>query len=233
MKKIICIDAGHGGEASGATYEYDGRQIYEKDLNLSIALKLEKELQKYKNVEIIQTRREDISVELIDRIRIAKDHKADYLISLHNNAAPKGDPKPNGCIVLVTGTHYQPKETRVPDIYESSSQLGLSIIEKLKKLGISVPKNFGDPPGNGLYRRKYTPENGTNKTLFYPDGSICDYYFLVRNGVESGIPSIIIEHAFLSNENDYRSYLSTEEKLEKLAKADADGIAEALSLTEK
>lgn len=233
MKTIICIDAGHGGEASGATYEYDGKKIYEKDLNLSIALKLESELHKYKNVEIIQTRREDISLELSDRIQIAIDHKADYLISLHNNAAPKGDPKPNGCVVLVTGTHYQPKESRVPDIYESSRQLGLSIIEKLQKLGISVPKKIGDHPDNGLYRRKFVPEEGTNKTLYYPDGSICDYYFLVRNGVESGIPSIIIEHAFLSNENDYRNYLSTEENLEKLAKADADGIAETLNLTEK
>lgn len=230
-KIIICIDAGHGGKASGATYNYDGKTIYEKDLNLSIAMKLEKELQKYQNVEIIQIRREDDTIELCDRVQIAIDQKAEYLISLHNNAAAQGNPKPNGCMVLVTGSHYQPQESRVPDIYNSSRQLGLSIIDKLQKLGISVQKNIGEDCG--LYRRKHVPEEGASKTLYYPDGSICDYYFLVRKGVESGIPSIIIEHAFLSNENDYRKFLSTEENLEKLAKADSDGIAEALNLTEK
>lgn len=80
-KTIICIDAGHGGEMNGAAYTYDEKKICEKDLNLQIALKLEQELLKYKNIEIIQTRREDITLELHDRIQKAIDNNADYLIS--------------------------------------------------------------------------------------------------------------------------------------------------------
>ena len=38
--KVIYIDPGHGGIDPGATY----KDIYEKDINLSIALKLKKEL---------------------------------------------------------------------------------------------------------------------------------------------------------------------------------------------
>ena len=42
------------------------------------------------------------------------------------------------------------------------------------------------------------------------------------------IPTIIVEHAFLSNVNDYRNYLSTDAQLDALARADAAGILEAV-----
>lgn len=46
--------------------------------------------------------------------------------------------------------------------------------------------------------------------------------------MEAGLPSIIVEHAFLSNEGDYRNFLSTNEKLDALAKADAEAIIESI-----
>jgi len=48
------------------------------------------------------------------------------------------------------------------------------------------------------------------------------------SGTEAGLPTIIIEHAFLSNENDYRNFLCTNDKLDALAKADAEGIIESI-----
>lgn len=230
---IICIDPGHGGETDGATYIYDEFPVYEKDLNLQIALKLEQELQKYENLEVVMTRREDITVGLRERTQIAVDQNADYLISIHNNAAGNPELMPKGCMVLVTASRYQPKETRVPDIYEVSSRLGLSIVEKLQNLGLSLGNELGADSNSGLVRRPYSPEGGARRTYYYPDGSVSDYYALLRYGVEVGIPSIIIEHAYLSNEEDYQAYLATDEDLELLAKADAEGIAEALGLTEK
>ena len=64
----------------------------------------------------------------------------------------------------------------------------------------------------------------------YPDGSYADYYGLIRIGVEAGIPVVIVEHAYISNEQDYRAYLKYSESLQSLADADARGIAEALGL---
>lgn len=229
METILCIDAGHGGEQSGATRVYDGKTIYEKDINLKIALLLEKELQKYQNIKIIQTRTEDTLVGLIERNQIAIDNKADYLISLHNNAAPNPEVKAKGCMLLSTSSHYQPKESKVPSIYESSKRLSLSIVSKLQNLGIHVSKYLDQ----GIYFRLHCPAEGASSTLYYPDGSVADYYSIVRNGVISGIPSIIVEHAYLDNEEDYRNYLETDEKLSLLAKADAEGIAMALELTKK
>ena len=53
----------------------------------------------------------------------------------------------------------------------------------------------------------------------YPDGSMADYYGLINEGTCAGIPTIIVEHAFLSNVNDYRNYLSTDAQLDALAKS--------------
>lgn len=232
-KTTICIDAGHGGETDGATYTYDGVEVFEKDLNLQIALKLEQELQKYENLEVIMTRREDITLGLRERTQIAVDQNADYLISIHNNAAGNPELKPKGCMVLVTTSHYQPQETRVPNLYEASNQLGLAIVGKLQNLGLLLGNELGADSNYGLVQRPYSIEGGAKRTYYYPDGSFSDYYALIRYGVEVGIPSIIVEHAYLSNEEDYRAYLATDEALELLAKADAQGIAEALGLTEK
>lgn len=232
-KTIICIDAGHGGETDGATYTYDGVEVFEKDLNLQIALKLEQELQKYENLEVILTRREDVTLGLRERTQIAADQNVDYLISIHNNAAGNPERKPKGCMVLVTTSHYQPVKTQVTDIYEVSKQLGLAIVGKLQNLGLLLGNELGADSNYGLVQRPYSPEGGARRTYYYPDGSVSDYYALIRYGVEVGIPSIIIEHAYLSNEEDYRAYLATDEALELLAKADAQGIAEALGLTEK
>lgn len=232
-KTVICIDAGHGGENDGATYSYDGAAVYEKDLNLQIALKLEKELQKYENVEVVMTRREDITLGQRERVEIALDQDADYLISIHNNAAGNPEANSRGCMVLVTRSRYQPEGTRLPSIYETSSRLGLSIIEKLQNLGLLLGNELGADSNYGLVQRPYSPDGGARTTSYYPDGSISDYYATIRYGVEEGIPSIIIEHAYLSNEEEYRKYLATEEALEALAKADAQGITEALNLKEE
>jgi len=232
-KTVICIDAGHGGETDGATYTYDEITVYEKDLNLNIAFRLEEELEKYENVEVIQTRTEDTTVELKERVQFAAEQNADYLISIHNNAKANPEGNPKGCMVLVTQSHYQPKEAKVSDIYEVSDQLGLSIVKSLQELGLLLGNELGADSNYGLVKRPYSPEGGARKTRYYPDGSVLDYYALIRYGVEKGIPSIIIEHAYLSNEEDYREYLATEEALQNLAKADAQGIADALGLKEK
>jgi len=229
-KTIICIDPGHGGETDGATYSYDGVAVYEKDLNLQIALKLEEELLKYENIEVVITRREDITLGLKERVQIASDQNADYLISIHNNAPANPEGNPRGCMVLVTRSHYQPEESRVPDIYDISSQLGLSIVGKLQNLGLLLGNELGADSNNGLVQRPYSPDGGAKSTYYYPDGSVTDYYAIIRYGVQAGIPSVIIEHAYLSNEEEYREFLATEEALEELAKADAQGIAEALHL---
>ena len=80
-KRIVCIDAGHGGRDCGA--EGDGTG-YEKDDNLKMALALKKVLEE-KNITVYMTRESDIDVSKEDRVALANNIKADLLISLHRN----------------------------------------------------------------------------------------------------------------------------------------------------
>lgn len=232
-KTVICIDAGHGGETDGAEYVYDGVLIKEKDINLKIAMKLQEELLKYENVETVMTRTEDITMELRPRVQYAVDHNADYLISVHNNAPGNNDFILNGCMVLTTVSHYQAPTAKLPNIYEVSEKLGLAVVEKLQLLGLNIGTDLGAQLNNGIVRRPYSPEGYAKTTSYYPDGSVSDYYALIRFGAEMGLPAIIIEHAYLSNALDYRTYLETEESIAALARADAEGIAQALGLKRK
>ncbi len=84
--KTIVIDPGHGGKDPGT----NGTFYKEKDIALSIALKLEEYFKKYlPEVNVILTRRTDEFVELEERAQIANRNKADLFVSIHCNAAGK------------------------------------------------------------------------------------------------------------------------------------------------
>lgn len=84
LQKVV-IDPGHGGKDPGAV----GRKSMEKDIVLSISLKLGKYIEEnFKDVEVIYTRKEDVFVELFKRADIANSGNADLFISIHANASP-------------------------------------------------------------------------------------------------------------------------------------------------
>jgi N-acetylmuramoyl-L-alanine amidase len=79
----VVIDAGHGGKDSGAK----GRTIYEKAINLSVALKLGNLISENQDrVKVIYTRKTDRFIGLDERANIANRNKADLFISIHANA---------------------------------------------------------------------------------------------------------------------------------------------------
>lgn len=78
---LITIDAGHGGKDTGANAF--GRN--EKDITLSVALKLSKAL-KNKGYKVFLTRNKDIYIGLRDRTKMANDKKSDLFISIHANS---------------------------------------------------------------------------------------------------------------------------------------------------
>ncbi|WP_431799856.1 N-acetylmuramoyl-L-alanine amidase [Halobacillus andaensis] len=82
MKKIV-IDPGHGGSDSGASYQ----GYYEKNFNLTIALKVQSHLQENYEVDIVMTRSRDINLSLNARTQLANNEDADFFLSIHNNAA--------------------------------------------------------------------------------------------------------------------------------------------------
>lgn len=92
-KKIILIDAGHGGTDSGAI-SING--VTEKDVVLFIALEIIRlnELKTDGKLEIYLTRYSDTLISLTDRTKLAKSLRAEAFISLHcnhsNNSKARG-----------------------------------------------------------------------------------------------------------------------------------------------
>jgi N-acetylmuramoyl-L-alanine amidase len=81
---IVVIDAGHGGKDTGASCCGNKK---EKDVALSIALKLKKRL-KRKGYRVYMTRDNDSFVKLPQRTKFANKKRADIFVSIHANAAP-------------------------------------------------------------------------------------------------------------------------------------------------
>lgn len=84
LKKVIVIDAGHGGKDVGAS----GAQGFEKEINLAAALALKARLEKSGRYQVVMTRNSDVYVPLETRVRIAQRANADLFISLHSDSGP-------------------------------------------------------------------------------------------------------------------------------------------------
>lgn len=222
-KTTICIDAGHGGSNEGTKETYDGVLIKEKDINLVIAKKLQWYLEQNDNLNVIMTRTSDTDVSIGGRIDYAKGNNADYVISVHINSKSQDNTNPRGCMVLMSCSRYQPSDSRFASIYDKENMLANAIIRNLNNIGIPIADDWNTEYTNGILQRTNTVNE------LYPDGSPADYYGLIYNGTYAGIPAIIIEHSFLSNENDYRTHFSTDSQLDALARADAQGILEVVN----
>jgi len=82
--RTYVIDAGHGGLDSGAI---GVRGTLEKDINLSVARELARQLRKVKDVKVIMTRDKDEFIALAQRTAIANHANADLFVSIHCNSA--------------------------------------------------------------------------------------------------------------------------------------------------
>jgi len=79
-QKIILVDAGHGGEDSGAIGK---NKSQEKSVNLAIAKKLVAIINKNSDLKAVLTRSGDYYIPLTKRITIAQKENATMFISIH------------------------------------------------------------------------------------------------------------------------------------------------------
>lgn len=82
----IVIDPGHGGKDAGCI----GKILKEKDLNLSIALRVGELIEaNCPHVKVIYTRKSDLFITLMERTEKANKAKADLFLSIHADAIPR------------------------------------------------------------------------------------------------------------------------------------------------
>lgn len=204
---VIVIDPGHGGVQSGCELKYDGVLVSESVLCLKIANYCrEYLLEHYENVEVLLTREEDEDIELSDRVNFAAEQGADYMLSIHLNA---DEGYARGALGLVPRGKYRPEQAK------ASIATAEAILQELEALG--------------LQNRGTTYTLGTSR---YPDGTYVDALAIIRGCVRKDIPVTLMEQCFMDNEDDYREFLSSEEKLRALGVANALGLARSLGLRE-
>ena len=121
---IIAIDAGHGGTNNGAV---GATGVYEKDMTLAVALKLQKTLTAA-GAKVIMTRTTEKFVDNLDRVTFYRDSVPDLLISLHLNSSD--DPLHTGGV----STYYR---------YPGFRDLSLDIYKRIQELGLKGYGNTG------------------------------------------------------------------------------------------
>lgn len=126
LKNIkIAVDAGHGGDELGAISCFGDK---EKDINLSTAKFLQKELEK-RGAKVYMTRTEDTYLGLRERVDKANEAGAVILLSIHGNALPDN---------LDPNTH---RGTSIYYYYDMAKPLAESIIAEMTcELGLNNDK---------------------------------------------------------------------------------------------
>ena len=202
---VVVLDPGHGGHDQGARYKWDGKTYKEKQLNLAIAKACKTELEKYAGVKVYMTRSSDRFVTLGNRVNFAKSRKADLFVAIHNNASLKKNDH-GACV-------YYPNSGYKEEVGSEGKMAAASIQKQLVALGL---KNNGI-----LYRNSAVGSR-------YPDKSKADYYAVIKRSKYAGFPGLIVEHAYVSNNDDSTTFLNGNDRLKRLGVADATGIAEYL-----
>ena len=206
--KTVIIDAGHGGKDPGAV----NGKTYEKDIALSIALKLGNFIKaNLKDVRVIYTRDTDEFIELFERANIANRNKANLFISIHCNTGP---------LNTMIGT-----ETYAMGIEKNNSNL---LVSKRENSVVILEENYiakydgfdpNSPEGNiifSLYQNAYLDQslNMASKVekqmklkAKRNSRGVKQAGFLVL--WKTAMPSILIETGFISNP-DEKKYLCSD-----------------------
>ena len=208
---VVVLDPGHDSTHLGAR----ANNLKEEELTFKIAQYCKAELEEYSGVTVYMTRTSTAcphpgttsTVCNSNRVAYAKSVGANVYVSIHLNA--NNSSSPSGAEVYYPNANYN------AEVGNNGKQLAQQIQNKLVALGLV---NRGIKIMNSQDNSKY------------PDGSLADYYGVIKNSKLNGFPGIIIEHAFITNASD-AALLSSEENLKKLGVADAEGIAEYFSLS--
>lgn len=207
---VVVLDPGHDSTHAGAQ-GLNG--LHEETLNFKIAQYCKEELQQYSGVTVYMTRNSvacpypgtSPGEDNAKRVAYAQSVGANVYVSIHLNSAGASA---NGAMVFYPNQNYR------SDIGSQGQNLASQVLTQLKALGLK---------DNGVKIRN--SESGDT----YSDGSLADYYGVIRGSKKAGFPGIIIEHAFVTNASD-AAFLSSEANLKKLGQADATGIANYFGL---
>ncbi|WP_192983054.1 N-acetylmuramoyl-L-alanine amidase [Marinilactibacillus psychrotolerans] len=195
-KKVVYIDAGHGGTDTGAVY----KGLAEKDLNIAIARNLKSELDATGKFEVVMSRTNDKTLSLANRTNEANSKKADIFVSIHHNAM--GGTSAGTARGIETFIHHRVasgfgQETNRNNFKTSDPRIknSLRMADKIHPRVVSV---------SGLRNRGIKGNN----------------FHVLR---ESNMPAVLVEYGFMDNPIEF-SIIKRIQYQQAVAKATKDGI---------
>ena len=198
----VVLDPGHGGRDRGSTHD----QVSEAQLNLRIALLLEKKIKKEKNLFVSLTRKTNKNLSLKERIQFIHKSKADFLISLHINSIHKAHIK--GMEMYVASSPIL-KEQQISFLSPHNlHQLSIPSVNNTQITSLSKSTTLHHILQDLQIERRFQYSIQLSKSLYkqwHPnkkDRSIRQAPFFILT--QSPIPSTLIELGFLSNPRERR-----------------------------
>lgn len=214
---VIVLDPGHGGKDVGAE-SLSG--IAEATYNEKIAGYIAQELENYEGVTVYFTRYEKVGViqdrhTLLARVQFGKDVDADLFVSLHCNGSKSTSD--NGALIILSKGEFKPELNKIPSI------LAPRILQRFEsEVGIKNCDIMLRDSESKYY--DYIDENGKRYNA--------DYYGIIRNGVLLDIPTMLIEHGYITGSSDIK-ILDDDSNLQKLGAITATEIAEYFNLQKR
>jgi N-acetylmuramoyl-L-alanine amidase len=217
---LIMIDAGHGGQDSGATRH----GIEEKHVTLAVAKMLKAALLATGRYRVELTRDKDIFIRLADRVNIARKAQADLFVSIHADSAPDVVSSAQGASVYT-----------ISDKASDSIAAGLAARENQVDMlaGVDLPT---DSPAVKDILIDLTMRETTSQSRYFAKKLIDAFnknniplinaphkqagFFVLK---APDIPSVLIELGFVSNPNEAKK-LNDETYRAALGQTIAQGI---------
>ncbi|ALI06873.1 MULTISPECIES: N-acetylmuramoyl-L-alanine amidase [Pseudomonas] len=219
---IVVIDAGHGGEDPGAS---GSRGQREKDVVLSIARELQRQVNGMKGFRAELTRTGDYFIPLRGRTEIARKKGADLFVSIHADAAPSA--AAFGASVFALSDRGATSETArwLADTENRSDLIGgagnVSLDDKDRMLaGVLLDLSMTASLTSSLNVGQKVLSNIGRVTPLHKQ-RVEQAGFMVLKSPD--IPSILVETGFISNANE-ASKLSTSSHQQALARSISSGV---------
>jgi N-acetylmuramoyl-L-alanine amidase len=219
---VIVIDAGHGGRDPG-TVGVVG--TYEKDITLSVALKLGQLIEKnLKDVQVVYTRTADRFVELYRRTQIANEAAGKLFVSLHCNALPHKPSSMNGFEIYLLRPNRSEEAVSIASRENAVIQLEEGYQERYQKLTeeefiivtmaqssyMKQSEQFAECAVNSMANNAHIKNSGVKQAGFYVL-------------VGASMPNVLVELGYLSNKKE-EQLLRSHDGQRKIAEALFKGV---------
>jgi len=192
VRKVVVIDAGHGGHDPGA----QSGATAEKDLTLAAARALKARLERGGHYRVVMTRAADVYVPLESRVQIARRAGADLFISLHADSAG-ADPSTHGASVYTVSDHGEERVTQVLGRNEWFNRTGARADPAVGQILLDLTQR-STRNRSAIFAQLMIDRLGDRIDLLPRTHRDAGYFVLLAPDV----PAVLLEMGFISSPDD-------------------------------